>query len=332
MHIPDAVLDDPKVIASAAVIAVGGLAYGLSHLKHQLRDRTTVLMGIMSACIFAAQMVKFPLIFVPIAGHLLGGVLAAVMLGPWAGSCVIATVLLVQCVLCGDGGLTALGANFLNMGLIGSVGGYAIYAPIRRAIGGSKGILLGAMAGAWFSVILSAGAFSVELAASRGGNQFFSVLGWMVLVHAGIGIGEAVITGLVVKFVIQTRPDLIYEPDATSVCPPVQWGQLAIAGLGVAMVVAIFLAPLASSQPDGLEEAGKRFKFIDETSTREAVVKPLIPDYEMPGLERSKALATAAAGAVGTLIVFGVGLGLARTFTTATRRDRRPERVAADAA
>ena len=85
MHIPDAVLDDPKVIASTAAIAIGGLAYCLSQLKDQLRDRTTVMMGIMSACIFAAQMVNFPLILAPASGHLLGGVLAAVVVGPWAG-------------------------------------------------------------------------------------------------------------------------------------------------------------------------------------------------------------------------------------------------------
>ena len=80
-------------------------------------------MGITSACVFAAQMVNFHILVLPVSGPLLGGVLAAVMLGPWAGACVIATVLAVQCLLCGDGGLTALGANFVNMGLIGSDSG-----------------------------------------------------------------------------------------------------------------------------------------------------------------------------------------------------------------
>ena len=98
-------------------------------------------MGMMAAFVFAAQMVNFP-VGPGVSGHLLGGVLAAVVLGPWAGAVVIAAVLLVQCFLFGDGGLTALGANFVNMGLIGSVGGYAIYAPIRRAIGGRSGVIL----------------------------------------------------------------------------------------------------------------------------------------------------------------------------------------------
>ena len=118
------------------------------------------------------------------SGHLLGGVLAAVILGPWAGAVVIAAVLIVQCFLFGDGGLTALGANFVNMGLIGSVVGYAIYAPIRRWIGGQRGVLIAAMIAAWFTVLLAAGACAVELSASGNERNFFRILSWMALVHA----------------------------------------------------------------------------------------------------------------------------------------------------
>ncbi len=313
MHITDGLLD-PKTAAVAAAVAVGGLAYGVSRLKGQLRDRTTVLMGITSACVFAGQMVNFPIPFVMISGHLLGGVLAAVMLGPWAGACVIATVLVVQCLLCGDGGLTVLGANFVNMGLIGSVVGYAIYDPIRRALGGRRGVLIGAMAAAWFSVILASGAFAVELAAWGRRADFLDVLGWMVLVHAAIGLGEAVITGLVVRFVLQVRPDLIYraEEDAPRA---VRWGQVAFAGLGIALAVATFLAPLASEFPDGLEAVGARLKFLDEQGAPASIVAAPIRDYAMPGIGW-KPLATAAAGASGTLVVFGVGLALARAFAS----------------
>ncbi len=131
------------------------------------------------------------------------------MLGPWAGAVVIAAVLIVQCFLFGDGGFTALGANFVNMGLIGSVGGYAIYAPVRRLIGGRRGVLIGAMVAAWFTVLLAAGACAIELSASGRRADFFRVLSWLALVHAVIGIGEAIITGLVIRFVLITRPDLI---------------------------------------------------------------------------------------------------------------------------
>ncbi len=212
MHIPDAVLD-PGVAALTGVIGAAGLAYGLKAVEGQLKERTTSLMGMMSAFVFAAQMVNFP-VGPGVSGHLLGGVLAAVMLGPWAGATVIAAVLIVQCFLFGDGGLTALGANFVNMGLIGSVMGYSIYAPIRRWIGGQRGILIASMIAAWFTVILAAGACAVELSALANHRDFFRIISWMALVHAVIGLGEAIITGLVVRFILLTRPDLI-EPDPT---------------------------------------------------------------------------------------------------------------------
>ncbi len=314
MHIPDGVLD-PKVAAATAVIAAGGLAYGLRRLRDRLGDRTTVLMGSMAAFVFAAQMVNFPLYPFPVSGHLLGGVLAAVLLGPWAGAAVIGAVLIVQCFLFGDGGLTALGANFVNMGLIGSVGGYTIHAPIRRGIGGRRGILLGSMAAAWFSVILASGAFAVELAASGRGVAFLDVLGWMALVHAAIGLGEALITGMVVRFLLLTRPDLVDDAGPPDGSRAARWGRVALAGLGVAVAVAIFLAPWASEHPDGLEfVGGQKVKFLppDGSGPAPAFAAP-IPDYELPGLAKlNPAAATAAAGVVGTLVVFGVGLVLAR--------------------
>ncbi len=137
MHIPDLLLD-PKVTVVTGLVGAGGLLFCLRKTERQLGERTTVLMGTMSAFVFAAQMVNFP-VGLMVSGHLLGGVLAAVLLGPWAGAVVIAAVLLVQCFLFGDGGVTALGANFVNMGLVGAVGGYGVYAPIRRLIGGPEG-------------------------------------------------------------------------------------------------------------------------------------------------------------------------------------------------
>ena len=173
-----------------SVIAAGGLTVCLWKLKHHLAERTPVLMGVMSAFVFAAQMVNFPLYPLPISGHLLGGVLSAVLLGPWAGAVVIAAVLIVQCLLFGDGGVTALGANFVNMGLIGSIGGYAIYVPLRRAMRGRVGILVGAMAAAWFS-IPGFGSLRRRAAASGRRAGFLNVLALIALVHAAIGIGEA---------------------------------------------------------------------------------------------------------------------------------------------
>lgn len=310
MHIPDGVLSAPVAIGTGAVGAAG-FGYCLRRLERGLGERATVLMGILAAFVFAAQMVNFP-VGPGVSGHLMGGVLAAVMLGPWAGAGVIGTVLIVQCLLFADGGLTALGANFLNMGIVGALGGYALYAPIRRALGGPRGVLFGAMAAAWFSVILSAGAFAVELAASGYTGSFTRLLGWMVLVHAAIGLGEALITGLVVRFVLLTRPDLIDSPGPSAGTSARRWGQVVGAGLGIALAVALFLAPAACGWEDGLEFVGGRLGFLG----REAppVIRTPIRDYEMPGLGPTLGLATAAAGVVGTLVVFGVGLALARVF------------------
>jgi len=259
-----------------------------------------------------------------------------VMLGPWAGAVVIAAVLIVQCFLFGDGGLTALGANFVNMGLIGSVVGYAIYAPIRRWIGGQRGILIAAMIAAWFTVLLAAGACAAELSASGNHRDFFRILSWMALVHAVIGLGEAIITGLVVRFILLTRPDLIeqdptfaLEPQVPGGGPPRRWLATILGGLGVALAVVVFLSPLASELPDGLEFVGQRIGFLAAESPSSPIPVPM-PDYQfpLPSLEHVKA-ATAVAGLVGTLVVFAVSWGLARVFSGAGRRS---ERASADAA
>jgi cobalt/nickel transport system permease protein len=325
MHIPDGVLD-PSVAVVTGLVGAGGLLFGLRQLERRLGERTPVLMGMMSAFVFAAQMVNFP-VGPGVSGHLLGGVLASVLLGPWAGAVVIAAVLLVQCFLFGDGGMTALGANFVNMGLIGAGAGYAIYAPLRRWIGGSKGVLIAAMVAAWFSVLLASGAFAVELAASGRRADFFRVLCWMVLVHAAIAVGEAVITGLVVRFLLVRRPDLFESPDATVAEESAAdlWVQTIVGGIAVALAVAVFLAPFASKEPDGLDFVGEKLGFLSESSPPALIPAPF-PDYELwlPGLKHVK-LATAAAGSVGTLVVFGVALAMARILPRSKSNEAAPD-------
>jgi cobalt/nickel transport system permease protein len=325
MHIPDAVLD-PGVAVATGLLGASGLSFGLGRIARRLGERAPVLMGTMSAFVFAAQMVNFP-VGPGVSGHLLGGVLASVLLGPWAGAVVIAAVLLVQCFLFADGGATALGANFVNMGLVGAVGGYAIYAPLRRWIGGSRGVLIAAMVAAWFSVILASGAFAIELAASRRLADFLPILSWMVLVHAAIGLGEATITGLVVRFLLVRRPDLFetwHDPDA-ALSFAARWGQTLLGGLAVALAIAIFLAPFASDSPDGLEFVGDRLGFLPKVAPAPRVPAP-IPEYQlsMPGLGHVKA-ATAAAGIIGTLVVFGVAWVMARVLSQSNGREATPD-------
>jgi cobalt/nickel transport system permease protein len=275
----------------------------------------------MAAFVFAGQMVNFP-VAPGVSGHLLGGVLASVMLGPWAGAVVIAAVLLVQCFLFGDGGVTAIGANFVNMGLVGAVGGYAIYSTLRRLIGGQRGILIAAMVAAWFSVLLASGAFAIELAASGHRADFLGILSWMALVHAAIGLGEAIITGLVVRFLLVRRPDLFELGDnSPALSRSARWGQALAGGLGIALAVAVFLSPFASSSPDGLEFVGAKLGFLsDSDSAAPPPISVPIPEYQLrlPGVDHVK-LATAMAGLVGTLVVFGVGWGMARVLPRAGR-------------
>ncbi|NQU73082.1 MAG: energy-coupling factor ABC transporter permease [Candidatus Omnitrophica bacterium] len=207
MHIPDGFLAANTWVPTW-VISIGGIGYCLKKVSNILKDKMIPLMGVMSAFIFAAQMLNFP-VAGGTSGHLLGGVLAAVLLGPCAGAIVISIVLLAQCLIFQDGGLTALGANIFNMSFIGAVGGYYIYSFIRKLIGDKKRVVIAAGISAWLSVVLASSMCAIELAIS-GTSPLNIALPAMVGVHVLIGIGEAVITCLVVGFVVKVRPDLIY--------------------------------------------------------------------------------------------------------------------------
>lgn len=208
MHIPDGFLA-ANTWVPAWLISIGGLGFCLKKTGQILKDKMVPLMGVMGAFIFAAQMLNFP-VMGGTSGHLLGGVLAAVLLGPYAGAIVIALVLAVQCLIFQDGGLTALGANIVNMSFVGAMGGYLIYNFTRKLIGGNRGILAGAAFAAWLSVILASSLCAIELAIS-GTSPLRIALAAMAGVHALIGIGEAIITCLVVSFVLKVRADLIFN-------------------------------------------------------------------------------------------------------------------------
>jgi cobalt/nickel transport system permease protein len=166
------------------------------------------LMGIMSAFIFAAQMINFPVLG-GTSGHLFGGVLAAILLGPYAGAVVLTCVLIFQCLVFQDGGLLALGANILNMAVIGTLGGYFIFSVVNQMNSGKKGFLIAAAIAAWFSVVLAASFCALELSIS-GISPLGVVLPAMAGIHALIGVGEAVVTVAVLSFILKVRPDLIY--------------------------------------------------------------------------------------------------------------------------
>jgi cobalt/nickel transport system permease protein len=211
MHIPDGFLNLPVSLITW-VLAIALIGISLRKAQAEYQERTVPLMGVCAAFIFAAQMINFP---IPggTSGHLLGGTLAGVLLGPWAGSLVMAVVFIVQGFLFQDGGLTVLGANIVNMGLVGTFGGYYLYRSIRKALGRDSwlGISVGTAVAAWTSVFVASLVCALELGLS--GTiplpvAVAAMAGW----HALIGIGEAVITVIAVSFIYRTRPDLLYKP------------------------------------------------------------------------------------------------------------------------
>ena len=210
MHIPDGFIDTPTSVA-AGVIAVGGLVVCVKRAAKELDDKQVPMAGLMSAFIFAVQMLNFP-VAAGTSGHLLGGVLAAVLVGPWLGALCVAVVLLVQCLLFADGGLSALGLNIINMSLVTALGGYAVFRTLRFVLPKAKSAVVGAAGVAAFvSVVLAAIAFTIEYAfGGEGSASVGTVFAAMVGVHTLIGIGEGVITALTVTLVLSVRPDLVY--------------------------------------------------------------------------------------------------------------------------
>ena len=208
MHIPDGFLA-VNTWVPGWLLSIGGIGLCIRKTTQMLRERMIPLMGVTAAFIFAAQMLNFP-VMGGTSGHLLGGVLAAVLLGPYAGAIVIALVLVVQCIIFQDGGLTALGVNIFNMAFVGAIGGYFVYHIVRKSISNRKGIIIGAAVAAWLSVVVASIFCAIELAVS-GTSPWRVALFAMAGVHAFIGIGEAIITSLVVGFVLKVRPDLIYN-------------------------------------------------------------------------------------------------------------------------
>jgi len=207
MHIPDGFLS-PPVFISGWAFALSTLSYALKKTKKILKDKMIPLMGVMAAFIFAAQMLNFPVLG-GTSGHLLGGVLAGVTLGPYAGCIVLSIVLIVQCLIFQDGGLTALGTNILIMAIIATLASYYFYTFLKNFIF-KKNMLVAVFIASWFSVVLASAFCAFELAIS-GTSPLRIVLPAMLFVHIFIGIGEALITTLVLNFILKVRPDLIYN-------------------------------------------------------------------------------------------------------------------------
>ena len=217
MHIPDGFLDT-KTLISTAVVSAGAVSYGIRKANEKLGEKQVPLLGLTAAFVFAAQMLNFP-VAGGTSGHFLGAVLAAILLGPWMACLVMTVVLAIQCLGFADGGLTALGANVFNMGVIGGIICYYIFLAIKKALPKTKvGFLSSVAVVSWFSVVLASSVCAIELAIS-GTSPLAVVLPAMAGVHMLIGIGEAIITTTVVSLVLSARPDLVttYDRSAFSI-------------------------------------------------------------------------------------------------------------------
>ncbi|CAN5342178.1 MAG: energy-coupling factor ABC transporter permease [Acidimicrobiia bacterium] len=210
MHIPDGFING-TTSAVAGVVAAGGVGAALRQTGRYLSERQVPLAGLVAAFVFAAQMFNFPVLG-GMSGHLLGGVLAAVLVGPWAGLLIITVVLVVQAVFFADGGLSALGLSTINMGLIGAMIGYLIYRVVLRVTSrATNGVAVAAGIAAFLSVPLAAMGFVTQfaiggVAASSTGAVFTAMLG----THLLIGVGEGILTAMVIGAVMASRPDLVY--------------------------------------------------------------------------------------------------------------------------
>jgi len=298
LHIPDGFLSIVVSLVSW-LITIAVLSVAVKRTE-KLDEKQVPLMGIMAAFIFAAQMINFP-VAGGTSGHLLGGALAAIVLGPWAGMLVMTAVIGVQGLLLQDGGLLVMGANILNMGLLTSAIGFGLY---KLGEGRNRKLKL-TLAGiaAWLSVMAGALATSLQLWLS-GTARLDIVLPTMLGVHALIGIGETLITVSALAFIFRTRPDLLEQTEG-----PARGGRGWIfVGAAISLFVLI-LSPLASSNPDGLERVAGDLGFLGQ-----GVDAPysILPDYTLPLLGEG-AFSTIAAGILGALAVIAIVFFIAQT-------------------
>ena len=210
MHIPDGFINAATSVG-AGLVAAGGVAVCIRRSAEVLEEKQAPVAGLVAAFIFAVQMLNFP-VASGTSGHLLGGALAAVLVGPWVGALCVAVVLMVQALLFADGGLTALGLNVLNMALVTAFAGYGLFLVLRRLLPrnpGSVAVAAGVAAG--LSVVAASFGFVVEYAVGGTGSASLpTVAGAMGGVHLLIGIGEGLITAAAVGAVLAVRPDLVH--------------------------------------------------------------------------------------------------------------------------
>ena len=297
MHVPDGFINAP-VSAATGLISLGTIWAYIRSAKNLVADRLIALTGMMSALIFVLQMINFP-IAAGTSGHLLGGALAVIVLGPSLGIICIAIVVVIQSLLFADGGLSALGVNLLNMAVVTSVIGWIAISTWKRVFNESySSIISGSFVAGLLSVVFSSIAFVLEYAI--GGTvavPLGNVLIVMISSHLLIGIGEGVITALIVSLLLRVRSDLVYvnqnknqNDKATS-----------FYGLFIILILSLtLLTPYASSSPDGLESVAETYDFNEESG-----IILFLDDYGIKNINNNF-LSTVLSAVLGVVVIVAI--------------------------
>ncbi|MFD3910579.1 energy-coupling factor ABC transporter permease [Streptomyces sp. NPDC058603] len=345
MHVPDGFIDLPVSAASGAV-AAGAVAVSLRGARRELDERTAPLAGLVAAFIFAVQMLNFP-VAAGTSGHLLGGALAAILVGPYTGVLCISVVLLMQGILFADGGLTALGVNITDMAVVTTLVSYALFRALVKLLPRTRrSVTVSSFVAALVSVPAAALAFTFFY--WIGGTTDIpigKVLTGMAGVHVLIGIGEAAITALTVGAVIAVRPDLVYGARGLSAPLKLRVGgelvdaapesgpepvaarstrTLWATGLVTALVLAGFVSFYASANPDGLEKVAADQGIDRKTEPHHTADSPLA-DYGVRDIDDAR-ISGGLAGVIGVGATVAVGSGV---FWVVRRRRTAADTVAA---
>lgn len=298
MHVPDGFIN-AQVSAATGIISLGTLWAYIRNAKNLVADKLIALTGMMSALIFVLQMINFP-IAAGTSGHLLGGALAVIVLGPSLGVICISIVVVIQSLLFADGGLSALGVNVLNMAIITSLTGWFTITLWKKLFGESQFTLIsGSVIAGLLSVVFSSIAFVLEYAI--GGTvsvPLGNVLIAMISTHLLIGLGEGIITALIVSLLLKVRSDLVYVNSKKNKSNTLSTSY----GVFIALILSLTLVtPYASSSPDGLESVASDFGF-EETDG----VVLLLEDYGISSINNNF-VSTTLSALLGVLAIAGLG-------------------------
>ena len=297
MHVPDGFINAP-VSAASGLISLGTIWAYIRNAKNLVADRLIALTGMMSALIFVLQMINFP-IAAGTSGHLLGGSLAVVVLGPSLGIICISIVVVIQSLLFADGGLSALGVNLLNMAVVTSLIGWITISTWKKLFGETySSTISGSFIAGLLSVVFSSIAFVLEY--SLGGTvavPLGSVLIAMVSSHLLIGIGEGIITALIVSLLLKVRSDLVYVNKNTEQSSKIT----SFYGLFILLILVLTLiTPYASSSPDGLESVAESFGFNED-----AGIVLFLEDYGIENINNNF-LSTVLSAVLGIVVIVGL--------------------------